>query len=239
MEELKEIGPLLAAIGEVINPYRLPEGYFDELPHTILDKIRIEAALQKASAQTYQVPAGYFDGLSATILSRVKDADAVNEVRAELRQIAPLLDTLSKENLYAVPGGYFEQADFVTATQSKKKEGKLISLRFVRRWTQYAAAAVMAGVLVTGAFLYTDNNKNVAYEKYSNIDISSELNKVSEEDLAKYLDKNEHYVTGSEVTASVTEDPTDENEPVQVLSDEEISLYLKENAETAASATNQ
>lgn len=226
-EELKEINPFLAGM-EVVNPYTVPQGYFNTLPVMIMDMIQVGEVLKPASVNIYQVPAGYFERLPAAILSRVHGMP-INEVRDELEEIAPLLNTISKQEIYSVPDGYFAQANFVGA--GEKKQGKVISLKKARNWMQYAAAAVVAGILVTGAFLYTGHNPNFEYEKYSSIDVSSEINKASEEDMVTYLDNHEHFVIAHETTAAVLEDITDETESIEVLSDEELSDYLKENAE--------
>jgi oligoribonuclease (3'-5' exoribonuclease) len=183
---------------------------------------------------------GYFEGLPAAILAHVKNNAVTSEVQAELDEIAPLLNTISKQNIFTVPAGYFEKADFVSAIQSTKKQGKLVNMRFARRWTQYAAAAVMAGVLVTGAFMFTDTKGTAEYEKYSNIDVSSELNKVSEDELVNYLDSDEHYASVPDIAlaeAGGAEETLDDAEPVQVLSDDELSQYLKDNAEPSAATT--
>lgn len=238
-EELKAISPLLAGMG-AINPYQVPEGYFSALPQVIMDRVGMEDLLTGASANTYQAPAGYFDELPAALLARVKNIGMISEVQAELDEIAPLLNTISKQNLFSVPAGYFENTDFILATQVEKKQGKLVSIGFARRWTRYAVAAVMAGVLVTGAFIFTDNKSNFEYDKFSNINVSSELNKVSEDDLAKYLDTNEHYTAGADIAlveVGETEQAMNENEPTQVLSDEELSQYLSENTESSTVAT--
>ena len=232
--ELKEISPYLAKMAP-INPYALPMGYFTELPSAIMEKIRIEVVLQGGSGQAYQAPEGYFEGLSENILAKIQQQPgASSEVRAELEAVAPFLNTLGKQPLYTVPPGYFEQADFATTARNKQKEGGIFKLKMAGRWMQYAAAALVAGVLVTGAFLYSDKNDYAEYEKFNRLDIPAELNKVSEEDLGKYLDNHEHFVTAPEITAPAAQELADENEPIKALSDEELGQYLKQNAEPAA-----
>ena len=236
-EELRQTSPFLAG-KEPVNPYTIPQGYFGMLPAIIMEKIRIEEVLKPGSANIYQVPAGYFEELPAAILTRVQQStDTADERRAELEAIAPLLNTISKEEIYFVPDGYFTRIDFVAATRNEKIEGKVVSLKIARKWMQYATAAVIAGILVTSAFLFTDNNRYVEYEKYSRIDVSSELNKVSEEELVTYLDNQENFVIAHAISAPVSEEVTDENEPIEVLNDEELSEYLKEYAEPSARGT--
>jgi hypothetical protein len=224
-QELKEIGVTIAGIRSV-NPYRIPAGYFDALPEMVLENVKTEAFLQAAGAGTYKTPTGYFDGLAADILGKIKAGDQLNEARVELAEIAPLLGGISRENVYKVPAGYFAGADF--AAKAMQKEGKVITFRIARKWMQFAAAAVMAGILVSGAFLFTNDKPGTEIEN----GVSSEFNKVSEADLEKYLDNPEHFVAAPAATSLATEaDLAVVKTNIQNLSDEELNQYLKENAE--------
>jgi hypothetical protein len=224
-QELREIGVTIGGLRSV-NPYRAPAGYFDALPGMVLEQVRTEAFLQSAGAGTYQTPPGYFDGLAANVLGKIKAGEQFNEARAELAEMAPLLDGISRENIYKVPAGYFAGADF--AAKAMHKEGKVITLRIARKWMQYAAAAVMAGILVSGAFLFTNDKPGNEIEN----GVSSEFNKVSEADLEKYLENPEHFVAAPAATSLATEaDLAVVKTNIQNLSDEELNQYLKENAE--------
>jgi hypothetical protein len=230
LQELREISPLIADF-QSVNPYRVPEGYFTSLSVAIVEKIRIETVLGQASADTYGVPAGYFEGLSANILSKIKTGEANNEVRIELAEVAPLLNTISREQVYTVPSGYFEELD-LTAAMKTPKEGKVVTLRIARKWMQFAAAAVMAGILVTGAFLFTDDRGSLNQTKTDIPDVSSEMNKVSEDELVTYLDYTEHIIAAPAATSLATEaELADVKNNLHQLSDEELNQYLKENAE--------
>lgn len=228
LQELREISPLIVDF-QSVNPYGVPGGYFTAFPEMMLEKIRIEAMLTNASANTYGVPAGYFEGLSTNILSKIKAGEVYTEVKDELAELAPLLNTISKEQVYTVPAGYFEKVD-LTAAMYAPKEAKVVTLRIARKWMQFAAAAVMAGILVTGAFLFTDDNGNL--NNTSIPDISSEMKKVSEDDLVTYLDNSEHSVAAPAATSLATEaELADVKNNLQRVSDEELNQYLKENAE--------
>jgi len=237
LAELNGISPFMAEM-ELKNPFTVPVGYFDVLAAAIIQKIQIEDMVMPGLVNTnaYQVPLGYFEGLPSDILSKIKQATAsANEVRAELEEVAPLLNTISRQEVYNVPAGYFDQTNFIPSSLNEKKEAKIVRLKTARRWMQYAAVAVVAGVLVTGAFLYTDTNSYLEYEKYDHLDVPSELNKVSEDELVKYLDNPEHFVISSpESTISAGEAVlSDVKNNLQQLSDEELDQYLKENAEPA------
>lgn len=238
LSELREISPFLADL-EHINPYTLPDGYFEALPDRITEKILLTAGLQPGFSNTncYQLPGGYFDNLSDTILSAIKMGERANEVNAELASVAPLLNTISKKQVYNVPEGYFDREISGSSLQSKKKDAGVFNIRSVRKWMQYAAAAVVAGVLITGAFLYTDSSENfIEYEKYNQVDIPSALDQVSEEELLRYLDSPEHTAIMPSVNLSSSEaELFDMNSSMQTISDEELKQYLKDNAELSDS----
>lgn len=240
LAELSSISPFMERI-ELINPFTVPAGYFDVLANAIIKRIHAADDLMPALVNTnaYQVPSGYFDGLANDILSKVKQPNTTsNEIKAELEEIAPLLNMISKEEIYNVPIGYFEQGQCISSVVRQKKEAGVVRLKTARRWMQYAAAAVVAGILVTGAFLFTDNNSYLEYEKFNHLDVSSGLNKVSEDELVKYLNSPEHYVaTTPESTISAGEETlSDVKTNIQLLSDEELDQYLKENTELAETA---
>lgn len=222
--ELRNISPSIADF-HAVNPFRVPEGYFNVFPDLMLEKARIGHLLAGGSAGTFTIPAGYFEGLAANVLEKIK-AGSSNEVRAELEEVAPLLNTISRAEIYTVPAGYFTELDLSSAAKNVKKEGKVIILRIARKWMQYAAAAVMAGVLVTGAFLYTDTRNDLP-------DLSSELNKVSDTELVQYLDNPEHFVAAPAATSLASEaELVEVKNNIQNVSDEELNQYLKENAES-------
>ncbi len=224
LQELRNISPLIADF-HAVTPYRVPEGYFNVFPDLMLEKVRIEHFLAGGSASSFTVPAGYFEGLAANILGKVKSFSS-NEVRAELEEIAPLLNTISRAEIYRVPVGYFAELDLSSAIKNVKKEGKVITLRIARKWMQYAAAAVMAGVLVTGAFLYTDTNNDLP-------DVSFGLNQVSDTELVQYLDNPEHFVAAPAATSLASEaELVEVKNNIQNVSDDELNQYLKENAES-------
>jgi hypothetical protein len=226
VKELHDISPFLAGT-QPVNPFTVPEGYFDALPGIVLEKTKMETLLASASGDTYGVPSGYFDSLAGNILSKIKSN--ISDTREELDEIAPLLNTISKREVYTVPAGYFENRDFAGSVQSVKPQAKLVGMRRAKKWIQYAAAAMIAGVLVTGAFLYTDTNVSKGNAQYEPIDLSSELNKLNAEELVTYLN-NPEQATASNLLAGDIE-LGDVKKHIQKLSDEELNNYLKENGE--------
>lgn len=228
VQELLEICPQIADL-QPVNLYAVPEGYFEGLSAFVAEKIRIEAVLPHEMVHTYGVPDGYFDGLAGNILSKIKSGN--HEIRAELDEVAPLLNTISKANVYAVPAAYFAETDFTVAVKTNKSETRIITMRRANRWMQYMAAAMMTGILVTGAFLFTDNKTNIEGEQNERLDISSELNKLSADELVTYSNNPEHAIAAPATTMLASEaELVDIQKNIRQLSDEELNQYLKENS---------
>ena len=157
LQELLEISLFLADI-QPLCPFKVPEGYFITLSEDILNKIRVEYILGDSISNTYQTPDGYFENFASKVGSKINAVSFLDhEVHTELSVIAPLLNNINKQEIYTVPTGYFEQSNFTAVAQNIKKEAKIFTLLVARRWLQYAAAAIVGGILIMGAFLYTDN----------------------------------------------------------------------------------
>lgn len=237
--EMRAISPLVADIGRS-NPYTLPQDYFRELPGIILEKIQDVAVLLPEAANTYKIPENYFDSLPASILSRIKeDKSPAHEVNAELETIAPLLNTLSKAPVFTVPEGYFEQLRPAAGENTDEQvTAKLARLKNYRRWIQYAAAAMVAGILVTGAFFFTDSNSYLEQEKKGKIELQAmpdttkdagilQSNEDGREEAVDNIPKDEKSVPAKIVTE---EKITTTKTGVELISDEELKKYLEENA---------
>jgi hypothetical protein len=147
---------ILAEIGRE-NPYSVPEGYF-EAHAPILTVAR--------GNNPYTVPAEYFEGQ------------------------APLL-AIARNNPYTVPAGYFDEqatAGRVAAAMNDAVEAggaKVIGIGVRKRnWLKYAAAAVVAGFIVTVGLLriHTARDKQVVP-----IDIARTMSTVSDQELQNFL----------------------------------------------------
>jgi hypothetical protein len=251
LSELRDIAPLLATIqpGEL---YNVPEGYFAALPYQIVERIKRPAfVLQANHLPLYTVPQGYFDGLAQNILSVIKNqAVASNRVEDELQEVAPLLNSISKQNVYAVPEQYF--ANFTVSTFAKATpRAKIISLKDASKWVTYVAASFIGVVLFTGVFFFNGKHKTFDYDRYSNMNIGVGDNgkvqvKGDEEAPTQYLEEGaaEQNLDNSienqktlDVAAVEAPEAADTNyislpniqETLKSFSDEALQEYLKEN----------
>ena len=231
LNELKEFAPVLATLSNKV-PYKLPENYFDNFLKESLSKIKTQAFLSAINGNIYTVSANYFNGFAEKIINKIRK----QEVIAELNETAPVLATLSKENTYHVPKYYFESLQSIEGVKVQRK-AKVISLNIIHKWFNYAAAAVMAGVLVTGAFMYSAGHKKNTFN------LSNEVNKLSDEELQSYLNTHQTHseVTNDEATNTSTNifnaDSIYISNEMQLLSDEELQEYINNSGDVSQKST--
>jgi hypothetical protein len=230
--ELKEVSPFLADLPEVANPYLVPVGYFESLPSAIIDGIRFEALLPNKLSPTYSVPKMYFEGLAQEILSKI-----AIESEDELAEMTPVLHSINKQPVYSIPDGYFGQPVVIPVEENiEKQKGKLVTLKGYRRFIQYAAAAMVAGILVSGAFLYTDSRSYIEEEKKDRLDITVPATGMDGA-LLKDSGANKEAIESEEAETTLDTDKVSPDnktdgftKKIQLLSEEELKKYLEENA---------
>lgn len=220
------------------NVYTVPEMYFDTLPGQIMSHIRLCSVLQAPQQTPYQVPTGYFDALSSRILSQVHSQQAGasqqtvagnNEVYQELQQLAPLLNTISKQPVFSIPENYFQAQPKIPAEKTVLRSFPVA--RKINRWLQYSAVAVTAGIMITAAFMLTDNSQPASDSTFKSakaMDVKKEVSVLSEDEIVNYLST---HPSTHEAGTSVTGVSPDIQHIVNDISDEEIRQYLKENSE--------
>ena len=238
--ELLSISPLLAGM-EKLNPFSVPEGYFESFPAISL--IRSSSPIL-ANDRGFAVPEGYFENLSGLILEKIKKG----ERSRELNTISPWLSDLQSENVFSVPTGYFE--NFAAVILSKVSTPKAIIKTMGKRsvW-QYAAAAVVSGIIMASslwigtksadsstaqgndyAAVEVTGNKILSEAKqYSSVsDITREISTLPKDDILQYLDKTS---TDADLEILASSLNTKElPEPEDYLLDEQaLNNYLEKN----------
>jgi hypothetical protein len=144
-------------------------------------------------------------------------------VEAELDSIAPLLNTIAKRPVQSLPEGYFK--DFQIA---QKQETAIVRMPRLRKWMSYAAAAMIAGILITAGFIFNNNNsKSFDYAYYSKIDVPAALNQVTDDELQNYLNTTA-LLSGTEQLTIPEEVENIDQGNFQQISDDELNEYLKE-----------
>ena len=195
LKELRETSPLLAQISRR-NVFAVPVDYFEKLGericlYTILNQ-NIKEVISGEFNPSQQVPQGYFDQLSDSILSKIKGLEAT-----ELSVGFPLLDAISKENVYTIPEAYFENlSKSILVSLPQIPKAKVISFT-KSAWWKYAAAAFFAGIMMISAFLiFNSGSKDTsvylaATKKYNTInEIHTGIASLPEEEIIQYLEIN-------------------------------------------------
>jgi hypothetical protein len=175
------------------------------------------------TAMPFSVDAQYFESLPEILLEQAQFAD--NHIISNLP--------------YQIPPNYFDQlstqllnriaAETTVEAPIQKTTAKIVRFNQVKRWMSYAAAAILAGILITNAFLFTDKPNYSEYEKYRTLDIPSTLDLVSDADLNNYIQNNSHTNGVEEMVVSESQALPNLSENMELLSNENLDAYLQEN----------
>ena len=220
LQELRELGSLLYELSPS-EVYKVPHGYFENLPDEVLQKIRdmqsSQAELTISREMPYAVPAGYFENLSGSILNKVTTGP---DARKEIQELSPLLAGLDRSMPYTIPAGYFEKE--ITAP---RKTAKVIAITR-RKIFRYAAAAVMTGVFVLAGLIYVTGNADpqkalARMEKK----VTKEINRTSDKELIEFMETT----AGTDVAAIDMRD--DINGMLKDVPSAELQRFLDEIAD--------
>ncbi|HEV2479538.1 MAG TPA: hypothetical protein VGS79_07730, partial [Puia sp.] len=189
LSDLPGVLPDLPRVAGKPLTFSVPEGYFEGFAQQVLSRIKagsgpsagmgeeelLPAILIKAGKITpYTVPEGYFEGLS------------------------PILAVAKDKNPYLVPTGYFDGlADEIgsktAGADNTRSKTRVISLGKRMSWMKYAAAAVVAGLIVTVGWLRwhpaSPSATRVAavVPSATPAEIAKNLSRVSDAELQNYL----------------------------------------------------
>ena len=208
-------------------PYRVDDAYFECFSQTMIE---IVSSLESNKQPNYKIPNNYFEGLADSILSRIKEEDNVNEFIETSK-----LHSLSKENMYSLPQGYFENFN-ITLNESTtiKSEitqgGKVISMNNYKKWMNIAVAASILGVIIASAILFsTKSNNSDRYLSYKSVDVTGSVKKLSDDELVKYLNTD---VEAGSVDMTIIDDGAepDVDQRIKAVSDFDLDQYLQESA---------
>jgi hypothetical protein len=242
MVQSEEATPVLPISKQ--NPYSVPNGYFENLADTILTRInteKVRSAQDEIEALSpvlgklnksnpYTLPAGYFEELATNITDGAKAIELVNE---ELENLSPLMLSLKNKNVYEAPEGYFNTlANSLLAKSKQQQPAKVVSMNFGRKMLRYAAAAVVAAVVLVSGWMYV--NKTSVTGKTTDETIAKELNekvkKVSDDELIKFIEDDNTAIDDNTVAAiqSSEIDASDMKDMLADISDEELQQYLED-----------
>jgi hypothetical protein len=151
-----------------INPYTVPEGYFDGLSPIL--------AISK-DKNPYLVPTGYFDTLANKINGKIAGQPELSR------------------SLVATGAGSNSRLE-ITEENNARSKTRVIGLGKPAKWMKYAAAAVVAGLIVSVGWLRWHNNTTMSHTQTLQLavvpsstpaEIAKNLSKVSDTELQNFL----------------------------------------------------
>jgi len=232
------------------NPYQVPADYFNNLPAIILNRVKTSATdnvkeeLDIASPLLGQIgkkmpfstPAGYFEELGENAIAGAQAIDFVNDA---LENGSPLTNGLKRMQVYHVPAGYFEQLPGRVLKAIKAQQpAKVVSMSFTRRVLRYAAAAVVAGLIVTAGVLFL-NRGHKTVEGNQVVVASKDLDSISDDNLENYL-QNQTPAPAEATLAANSEELTasDMKDMLADVSDEDLQQYIEKYSTVKDIQTN-
>ncbi|MGN6417143.1 MAG: hypothetical protein ACTHMC_06620 [Pseudobacter sp.] len=238
LKELQELSPALASSYPLPVPYKVPDGYFGQLPETILAMVKepdnaaeeletLSPLLRRISkTPPFHLPEGYFKDLTENTLAETK---AVAFVQEELEDFSPLLSQLKDAPLYQVPAGYFDQlpATIMQKLQAQQP-AKVVKMGSRMNLRRYIAAAAVLLVLATGAWWFfqpaTPGTETAGIDK-------TKVQNLPDEELISFL--NEQSLASLESSEALASNLDAESDGMQDLlkdvSDEELQQYVDRN----------
>ena len=230
------------------NPYQVPPDYFNNLPAIILNRVKTSTTdnakeeLEIASPLLGQIgkkmpfstPAGYFEELGENAFAGAQAIDFVNEA---LENGSPLTNGLKRMPVYEVPAGYFEQLPRQILKAVKAQQpAKVVSMSFTRRVIRYAAAAVVAGLIVTAGWLYFGKG-----DIGPGVGPIASLDSISDDILENYLENQTPAPAETALAANTTADElnaTDMKDLLADVSDDDLQQYIEKYSTVKDIQTN-
>ncbi len=197
--ELAALSGLLAAADSKGRPYAVPEGYFEQFPARLLQRITGTAA------DTVHAPADDTDVVSpllAGIGRKMPFSVPAGYFEQPVSRVPVLPDGLEKILPYQVPAGYFDALPgrllamvtgrpvTVPAPAGSGNQGGARIVSFRRNWMRYAAAAVLMAAIATGGWLFVHKQNTTGGFTIDNQEavarLQQELNQLSDEAILEY-----------------------------------------------------
>ena len=253
-EELQDLGSMLGKFPSV-TPYQAPAGYFAGFPslmYSLVAEKELPETL-KGITTAYQVPDGYFDSLPQTILQKIRESDSAGaelagapgivseeDAFAELSTLSPLLSGISKKPPFEVPENYFAELSgkLISGTRSSEVgimeaqvpapvQAKVVTGMFSRRVLQYAAAAVISGLVITAGF-FLMSRQSQDQQLVSEKGLEEKTEQTSDADILNYLADQPLSVSDLQLINSEAEINVDAiPDMLADVSDEELQQYVQ------------
>lgn len=236
------------------NPYQVPPDYFNNLPAIILNRAK-SSATEKAKEELeivspllgqiskkmpFSTPAGYFEELGDNAIAGAQAIDFVNDA---LENDSPLMNGLKRVQVYKVPAGYFEQLPRQVLKAVKAQQpAKVVSMGFTRRVLRYAAAAVVAGLIITGGVFYLNKGGHPVTDGGDKPALAAaDLDSISDDVLENYLENQTPASAETPLASNVSPDDLSASDMKDLLadvSDEDLQQYIEKYSTVKDIQTN-
>ncbi len=187
----------------------------------------------------FSTPAGYFEELGENAIAGAQAIDFVNDA---LENGSPLTNGLKRMQVYQVPAGYFwttARAGIKSNTGTTTSQSGVNEL-YPPRITVCAAAAVVAGLIVTAGLFYL-NNRNTGIKGGGDeiVVASTDLDSISDDNLENYLE-NQTPAPAEAALAANTDELTasDMKDMLADVSDEDLQQYIEKYSTVKDIQTN-
>ena len=226
---------------------KVPEGYFDGLADSIMDKIKsVEISEVKATYpafldgtrenNVYKIPADYFEGLPAAIMTKINAVDG-----SRLEEFPSFLAPLQDKQVFTVPAGYFDGLAEEILSKIPKQEAKVINLKYRSSIFRYAIAAGITGILGLSLFSNFDNKTRrenilpssgntitaLAADILKNNSFDKTMETLGDDEIVSYL-KNDGEDVNAALVASVTDEKTLPEEDAYFMDEKTLDNFLTE-----------
>lgn len=217
------------------HPYKVPEGYFENFAGNMLGRVKaMEASTLQEETEAlspllgglnkkvpYGLPEEYFAELPGEIIAGVHAIDFVNH---ELETLSPVMAAAGKNNVYQVPDDYFNHLAPALLHKATHQRSGVVHAMFGTRILRYATAALVAGVLATGAWLFLHTN----YVAGNTADMVA-MKKVSNAEMVQYLENNPVALSESGVASGDLQEE-DIKELLADVPETELEQYINQYA---------
>ncbi|NGF56270.1 hypothetical protein G5B35_21225 [Parapusillimonas sp. SGNA-6] len=236
-----------------VNPFGVPQGYFDHLTNNVLAEIAEQKLKQQVSDAGFTVPQDYFIQLEERVQNRLFEQNLKDNVQTEGYQVPQgyfeeLTDkikasvaleqhiaTSERKEGFEIPTGYFESLsskimDKVTGAPSVQEEKRpdtpVIQMAPRKNWIYQASVAAVAILLGIGSYWYLDRTDPQSLPEDHT---QASLHGLSKEDIVQYLAQETDGVELIELASYVDDEEMFDNTSFDIkqrLNDKEIEEYL-------------
>lgn len=211
-------------------PYTLPQGYFEQLPQQIIQKVKEAEAIINATdinglpkANVFELPEGYFEALPEQVMAGIYAETDVDEELAD----SPLLAALKGKMPFEAPAEMepIEVAPKVTVKEKPEIEVPM-TVRKSLRWSNWVAAAAVALFFVTGAgWLHWDNRTSSA-DVMTQDAIARKLAAIPDAAIEAYFDQNADEFNEYLLEENIASAPMALEASLNGISDDELEAFM-------------